>query len=117
MSSIFTKIINREIPAEIIFENENYIAILDINPVRVGHTLVIPKKETDYIFDLNDSEYSELMLTTKEVAKILENKYQNINQGIKRIGIFVDGSMVPHVHVHLIPMYQDDQFGLELIRK
>ena len=117
MSSIFTKIINHEIPAEIIFENENYIAILDINPVRPGHTLVIPKKEIDYIFDLNDSEYLELMLITKQVAKILENKYQNINKGIKRIGIFVDGIMVPHVHVHLIPIYQDDEFGLELLRK
>ena len=97
MSSIFTKIINREIPAHIVAEDENNIAFLDINPLSEGHTLVIPKKEVDYLFDLDDDTYSSLNLFAKEVA-IAIKKVAN-----KRIGTAVIGIEVPHAHIHLIP--------------
>ena len=112
MSSIFTKIINREIPSNIFYEDEKFIAILDINPVRDGHILVIPKKETESIFELDDHEYSELMLTTKKIALMLEEKLKDkIN--LTRIGMAVEGIDVPHVHVHLIPIADGFGFTLE----
>lgn len=99
MSSIFTKIIQREIPANILAEDEDYIAFLDINPLVRGHTLVVPKKEIDYIFDLSDEELAGLHLFAKKVAV-------GIKEAIpcKRIGLAVIGLEVPHVHVHLVPM-------------
>ena len=97
MSSIFTKIINREIPAYIIAEDENNIAFLDINPLSKGHTLVIPKKEEDYLFDLDDDSYTSLNVFAKKVAIALK-KFSN-----KRIGTAVIGIEVPHAHLHLIP--------------
>ncbi len=107
MSSIFTKIINRELPADIFYEDEKYISFLDINPVRDGHVLVVPKKETDYIFDLNDKEYLDLMNISKKIALELENKLKN-KLDISRIAIVVEGLQVPHVHVHLIPLHSND---------
>lgn len=100
MSSIFTKIINREIPAHIVAEDENNIAFLDINPLSEGHTLVIPKKEVDYLFDLEDEDYTALNLFAKKVA-IAIKKVTN-----KRIGTAVIGIEVPHAHIHLIPFVQ-----------
>ena len=97
MASIFTKIINREIPAHIIAEDDENIAFLDINPLSKGHTLVIPKKEEDYLFDLDDDSYTSLNLFAKKVAAALK-KYTN-----KRIGTAVIGIEVPHAHIHLIP--------------
>ena len=97
MSSIFTKIINREIPAHIIAEDDNNIAFLDINPLSVGHTLVIPKTEVDYIFDLEDDTYSSLNLFAKKVAVAIKKVTK------KRIGTAVIGIEVPHAHIHLIP--------------
>lgn len=97
MSSIFTKIINRQIPAHIIAEDENNIAFLDINPLSAGHTLVIPKKEVDYIFDLDDKSYTSLHRFAKNVAIALKKFSQ------KRIGTAVIGIEVPHAHIHLIP--------------
>ena len=97
MSSIFTKIINREILAFIVAEDDNNIAFLDINPLSVGHALVVPKTEEDYLFDLDDDKYTSLNLFTKKVAKAI-----NIVTG-KRIGTAVIGLEVPHAHIHLIP--------------
>jgi len=114
MSSVFTKIINREIPADIIYEDEDFIAILDINPLHDGHTLVIPKKEVDYIFDLDDKTYLALMEISKKIAKILDKKLKPI-LNYKRMGIIVEGFGVPHVHVHLIPL--TDTFDLQVKAK
>lgn len=97
MSSIFTKIINREIPAFIIAEDDDNLAFLDINPLTVGHALVVPKKEEDYLFDLEDEKYISLNLFAKKVAQAIKNVTG------KRIGTAVIGLEVPHAHIHLIP--------------
>ncbi|MFD2825978.1 histidine triad (HIT) family protein [Leeuwenhoekiella aestuarii] len=99
MASIFTKIINREIPGYIVAEDEKHIAILDINPNAKGHTLCIPKKEVNKIFDLPEADYMALMAFSRKVAKALEQVVE-----CKRIGVSVIGLEVPHVHVHLIPL-------------
>ena len=99
MASIFTRIINGEIPSYKIAENENYYAFLDINPLAEGHTLVIPKKETDYIFDLGDEEYQDLLLFAKGVAKAMRKVIT-----CERIGVAVVGLEVRHAHIHLIPL-------------
>ncbi|NOT76922.1 MAG: HIT family protein [Cyclobacteriaceae bacterium] len=99
MPSIFTRIIQREIPAHIVAENEHYIAFLDIMPLQKGHTLVIPKKEVDYIFDLDAETLSGLHLFAAEVAKAIKTVTQ-----CKRVAVAVLGMEVPHAHVHLIPM-------------
>lgn len=99
MASIFTKIVNRAIPAHIVAEDENYLAFLDINPLAKGHTLVIPKKEVDYLFDLNDETLGGLMAFAKRVGKAIEKVVP-----CERIGITVIGLEVPHAHVHLIPI-------------
>jgi len=97
--SIFTKIINREIPAHIVAENDKFIAFLDVNPNAKGHTLCVPKQETDKIFDMKKDNYLELMSFSYDVAKAIEKTIT-----CKRIGISVIGLEVPHVHVHLIPL-------------
>ncbi len=99
MASIFTKIINREIPAYILAEEERYIAFLDINPLVVGHTLVVPKKEVDFIFDLDDETLAGLHLFSKKVALAIRKSIP-----CKRVGVAVIGLEVPHTHVHLVPM-------------
>ena len=99
MASIFTKIINREIPGQIIAEDDRFIAFLDVMPLVHGHTLVVPKKEIDYIFDLEDDTLSAMMVFAKTTAIA-------IKKGVpcKRIGVAVIGLEVPHAHVHLVPM-------------
>ena len=99
MPSVFTKIIQGEIPSYKIGESENCFAFLDISPLAEGHALVVPKKEVDYIFDLDEALYSELMLFSKRVAAALRKSVP-----CKRIGVAVIGLEVPHAHVHLIPM-------------
>ena len=103
METIFTKIINGDIPCYKVAEDERFFAFLDIAPMTKGHTLVIPKfeadKESDYIFDMDDETYAGLMLFAKRVAKAIEAAVP-----CKRIGVAVMGMEVPHVHVHLIPM-------------
>ena len=99
MSSIFTKIINGEIPSYKIAEDENYFAFLDINPNAKGHTLVIPKKEVDKLFDLDDETYLGLMQFAQKVAKALAKTIS-----CNRVGMTVVGLEVPHAHVHLIPI-------------
>jgi len=100
MSSIFTKIIERQIPAHIVAEDDENIAFLDINPLSIGHTLVIPKKEVDYLFDLDDEQYTSLNLFAKKVAVAIKKVTR------KRIGTAVIGLEVPHAHIHLIPFTQ-----------
>lgn len=99
MASIFTKIVKGEIPCHKVAESEDYLAFLDIRPLAIGHTLVIPKKEVDYIFDLEDELLAGLMLFAKKVAKALKP-----HVACKRIGVSVIGLEVPHTHVHLVPI-------------
>jgi histidine triad (HIT) family protein len=99
MASIFTRIINREIPGHIIAEDEHYIAFLDVMPLVAGHTLVVPKKEIDYIFDMDDDALAGLYVFAKKVAMAVKKAVP-----CKRIGIAVIGLEVPHTHVHLVPM-------------
>jgi len=99
MDSIFTKIINREISAYIIAENDEFIAFLDVFPLAKGHTLVIPKKQVDYIFDLDDGTYSRLW----DFAKNISTKV-NLAIDCKRVGVAVIGLEVPHAHIHLVPL-------------
>ncbi len=106
MASIFTRIVNREIPAHIVAEDEHHLAFLDINPLVMGHTLVIPKKEVDYIYDLSDEELTTLHLFAKKVAKGIEATVD-----CNRIGIAVIGLEVPHTHIHLIPINSMDDMN------
>lgn len=104
MASIFTKIIQGEIPSYKIAEDDRYYAFLDINPVSEGHTLVIPKQEIDYVFDLDDEALSGLVLFAKKVARGLDKALNPI-----RTGVIVEGMEVPHAHIHLVPIYYEGQ--------
>lgn len=99
MASIFSKIIEGEIPCHKIEENDDFLAFLDISPLKEGHTLVIPKKETDYIFDIEDNEYQALWLFAQKVAKKIEKAIP-----CAKIGVAVVGLEVAHAHIHLIPI-------------
>lgn len=99
MATIFTRIINGEIPSYKVAEDENFFAFLDINPLMKGHTLVVPKQETDYIFDLDDDTLQKMTLFAKRVAKKIKCKIE-----CKRVAMVVLGLEVPHAHIHLIPM-------------
>ena len=99
MESVFSKIAKREIPSYKVAEDDRYFAFLDINPLAEGHTLVIPKKETDYIFDLDETEYSGLFLFAKKVAEAMRKVIP-----CERIGIAVIGLEVAHAHIHLVPL-------------
>lgn len=106
MATIFSKIINRKIPAYIIAEDDQYIAFLDINPLKQGHTLVVPKEEVDYVFDLDDQALAGLFLFSKRVAKAIESVIH-----CNRVGVAVMGLEVPHAHVHLIPINSMDDMN------
>jgi len=106
MGTIFTKIINGDIPAYKIEEDNNYLAFLDINPLAPGHVLVVPKREEDYIFDLEDEELSGLIVFAKKVAAALKQAVP-----CKRIGVTVIGLEVPHTHIHLIPINNIDDMN------
>jgi histidine triad (HIT) family protein len=99
MTTIFTKIINRELPSYILEEDQEHIAFLDVNPLKLGHTLVVPKKEIDYIFNLKEEDYLKLHSFAKKIAHRLK-----IIIDCRRIGIAVVGFEVPHTHIHLIPL-------------
>lgn len=101
MASIFTRIVKREIPAHIVAEDDRFLAFLDINPLTKGHTLVIPKAEVDYIYDLDDETLSGLHLFAKKIAGALKKV-----TGCNRVAVAVLGLEVPHAHIHLIPMNQ-----------
>jgi histidine triad (HIT) family protein len=106
MASIFTKIINREIPGHIVAEDENFIAFLDIMPLVKGHVLVVPKQEVDYIFDLEPEVLSGLHLFAQQVAKAMDKTIK-----CTRIGVAVIGLEVPHAHVHLVPLKTMDDIN------
>ncbi|HMR45745.1 MAG TPA: HIT family protein [Bacteroidia bacterium] len=106
MGTIFTKIINGEIPAYKIEEDDNYLAFLDINPLTPGHVLVVPKREEDYIFNLEDEELSGLIVFAKKVAAALK-----LAVPCKRIGVTIIGLEVPHTHIHLIPINNIDDMN------
>lgn len=110
MSSIFTKIVNGEIPCYKIVEDENYLAFLDVNPNVKGHTLCIPKKEINKIFDMDENLYLGLMKFSRNVAKALEKAIE-----CKRVGIAVIGLEVSHAHVHLIPL--NDMDDMRFVKK
>lgn len=107
MASIFSKIIAGEIPSYKIAENDKFYAFLDINPMSIGHTLVIPKQEIDYIFDLDDNTLADMNVFSKKVAKAVEKSVP-----CKRIGTMVVGMEVPHAHIHLIPINKESDMSL-----
>lgn len=106
MATIFSKIAAGEIPSYKIAEDDRYFAFLDINPVAEGHTLVIPKNETDYIFDLDDEEYAGLQLFAKRVAAAIKKAMP-----CRRVGVAVMGLEVPHAHIHLIPINRESDMN------
>jgi histidine triad (HIT) family protein len=106
MASLFSRIISRELPAEIVAEDEQFIAFLDIMPLVKGHVLVVPKREVSYIFDLEPGELSALHLFAQQVAKAMDKSLT-----CKRIGMAVIGLEVPHVHIHLVPLRTVDDIN------
>ena len=107
MATIFSKIIAGDIPSYKIAEDEMFYAFLDINPMAKGHTLVVPKQETDYIFDLEDNILSEMILFSKKIAKAIEKSIE-----CNRVGLMVVGLEVPHAHIHLIPINKEGDMNL-----
>ncbi len=106
MATIFTKIINGDIPCYKIAEDENFISFLDISPLKKGHALVIPKVEVDYIFDNSDETLSKIMVFAKKVALAIEKEVK-----CKRIGLVIVGLEVPHTHIHLVPMDKEQDLS------
>jgi histidine triad (HIT) family protein len=102
MASVFMRIINGEIPCYRVTEDERFIAFLDVRPLVAGHTLVVPKQETDYIFDLDDSTLADMMVFAKKVAKAMKEVIE-----CRRIAVAVLGLEVPHAHIHLVPMTRE----------
>lgn len=107
MATIFTKIIKGDIPSYKIYEDERFYAFLDINPLKEGHTLVVPKEEIDYIFDLNDNLLAEMIVVSKKIAKAIEKAIS-----CTRVGLMVIGLEVPHAHIHLIPIQEEGDMSL-----
>ena len=108
MATIFSKIIKGEIPCYKIAENDDYFAFLDINPLRAGHTLVVPKRETDYIFDLEDEYLAGMVVFSKKIAVAIRKEIP-----CNRIGVAILGLEVPHAHIHLIPMDNMDEINFK----
>jgi len=111
MATIFTKIINGEIPCYKIAEDDRYFAFLDINPLRAGHTLVVPRQETDYVFDMDDDQLAGLMVFSKKVAAAIKSVIP-----CNRIGLAIVGLEVPHVHLHLVPLDTMDDINFKRIK-
>lgn len=109
---IFCKIAGGKIPCSKIWEDEGYLAFLDINPINTGHTLVIPKKHQDHVFDMDDPDYEGLFRASKKVANLLKKSL-----GTKRVGVIVEGFLVRHAHVHLIPMNGPEEFSASRARR
>lgn len=111
MASIFTRIVQGEIPCHKLAENDQFLAFLDVRPIRAGHALVIPKEEVDYLFDLDDERLGGIMQFAKPVAKAIEKVVP-----CKRIGVVVIGLEVPHAHVHLVPIQQISDINFSLAK-
>lgn len=107
MATIFSRIISGEIPSYRVAEDDRFFAFLDIHPMHAGHTLVVPKQETDYLFDLDDALLADMMLFAKRVAKAIEKAVE-----CRRVGVMVIGLEVPHAHIHLIPIQQEGDMSL-----
>jgi histidine triad (HIT) family protein len=107
MATIFSRIIKGEIPSYRVAEDDRFFAFLDINPMQAGHTLVVPKQETDYLFDLDDALLADMMLFAKRVARAIEKAVE-----CRRVGVMVIGLEVPHAHIHLIPIQQEGDMSL-----
>lgn len=107
MATIFTKIVNGEIPSYKIYEDEKFFAFLDINPMAKGHTLLIPKAEVDYIFDIDDDTLSEMTKVAKKIANAIQKAIS-----CRRVGMMVIGLEVPHAHIHLIPIQKEGDMNL-----
>jgi histidine triad (HIT) family protein len=110
--SIFTKIIKGEIPCHKVYEDDRVIAFLDIHPINPGHTLVVPKKQIDHIWDLDDDDYHYLWSVTKHLGEHIKSKLD-----APRVGLLVDGYGVPHVHVHIVPLYEGLDHTMEKYRQ
>ncbi len=108
MESIFSRIAKGEIPSYKVAENDKFYAFLDINPIQMGHTLVIPREQTDYIFDLDDQTLSEMIVFAKQVAKQIQTKLQ-----CNRVAVAVIGLEVPHAHIHLIPINKESDLDFK----
>ncbi|MDR9408046.1 MAG: HIT family protein [Balneolaceae bacterium] len=104
MATIFTRIIQGDIPSYKIAETDTHFAFLDINPIAEGHTLVVPKEETDYLFDLSDENLSETIILSKKIAHAIDKALNPL-----RTGVIVEGLEVPHAHIHLVPIYREGQ--------
>lgn len=107
MATIFTKIVEGQIPSYKIYDDEKFYAFLDINPMAKGHTLLIPKQEVDYLFDIDDSVLSEMIVVAKKIAKAMEQAV-----ACTRVGMMVIGLEVPHAHIHLIPIQKEGDMNL-----
>lgn len=107
MATIFTKIVEGQIPSYKIYEDEKFYAFLDINPLAKGHTLVIPKQEVDYLFDIDDTVLSEMIVVAKNIAIAMEQAV-----ACTRVGMMVIGLEVPHAHIHLIPIQKEGDMNL-----
>jgi len=107
MATIFSRIIKGEIPSYRVAEDDRFFAFLDIKPMQAGHTLVVPKQETDYLFDLDDALLADMMLFAKRVARAIEKAVE-----CRRVGVMVIGLEVPHAHIHLIPIQQEGDMSL-----
>jgi histidine triad (HIT) family protein len=112
MSTIFTKIINEEIPGYKIYEDEDVCAFLDINPMQKGHTLVVPKIEVDDLFELDEQDYVTLMTATRDIARMMKQKLN-----CQRVCVIVEGYEVPHAHIHLIPTNGPNDFDKKNVYK
>ncbi len=112
MSSIFTKIINNELPSYKVYEDDYVVAILDINPIQKGHTLVIPKQEVDQLFELDEMFFDKMMHRVRYLAQVIKAK-----TNCARVCVFVEGYGVPHVHVHLVPTNSPSDFDKSLVYK
>lgn len=108
MASIFSRIVKGEIPSYKIAENDKFYAFFDINPLQKGHTLVIPKREIDYIFDIEDDELAEMMVFAKKVAKAIKAAVPCV-----KVGVAVIGLEVPHAHIHLVPMQKEGDLNFK----
>lgn len=106
MPSVFSRIVSGEIPSHKVYEDEEFLAFLDISPLTMGHTLLIPKKETDYLFDIETPDYLKLMETAKRVSEVIKKVC-----ACRRVGVAVIGLEVPHAHIHLIPINTMDDMN------
>ncbi|WP_462280553.1 HIT family protein [Salinivirga cyanobacteriivorans] len=106
METIFSKIVKGDIPSHKVYEDDKFLAFLDIAPLKKGHTLVIPKRAEDYLFDLDDSELAEMMIVSKKVAKAIKKVFP-----CEKVGVAVLGLEVPHAHIHLVPLESEQDIN------